>query len=579
MVQATPTTSAPVITTNPSNQAVNAGQVATFSAAAGGAPTPTPQWQVSTNGGSTFSNISGATSTTYSVVPTASQNGYRYRTVFTNSAGSATTTVAILTVNVANSAPVITTNPSNQTVTAGQVATFVAAASGTPTPTVQWQVSTNGGSTFSNIPAATSTTYSVTATASQNGYRYRAIFTNSVGSATTTVTMLTVTPASARTVTVNYQPTPYPSSIINGVHILDGWLPSMYYGKTFQKDDKLQIGGWGDNYRAYLQFDLKGLPRNVSEATLMLYAYSPGGTSTKVNFNIQSPNTSWIDPSGKLTTSMTWVTQPTGFSNVGSYPPGAYDSWWPMQITQTYNAWLGGSPNNGLAFFSVAQNNNFNVWRSSRYASDAYRPILRLTFTPPVTVPDFKMPLPRNVSWLVTTEAGGWDCKGSAQDTAHADNNYFSIDFAWRNKNASGAQVYPMPSPGSSKIPISPAADGRVVEVGTNSLNGNYVVVSHDPSHDVATGFSTRYLHLDSVLVNKDADVYRDTSTLGYMGTTGQSTGPHLHWGMRYNNDGSATSNVMYAVVSGWLMKSFQSECSTTSDGKPIDWNRYYLSQ
>lgn len=180
---------APAVTTNPSNQTVNAGQTATFTAAANGFPSPTVQWQVSTNGGSTFSNIAGATSTTLTFAAASSQDGNQYRAVFTNSVSSATTTAATLTVNTA---PAVTTNPSNQTVNAGQTATFTAAATGKPTPTVQWQVSTNGGSTFANVSGATSATLSFTATAGQDGSQYRAVFTNSVGSATSTAATLTV---------------------------------------------------------------------------------------------------------------------------------------------------------------------------------------------------------------------------------------------------------------------------------------------------------------------------------------------------------------------------------------------------
>jgi hypothetical protein len=88
--------------------------------------------------------------------------------------------------------PTITTQPANQTVTAGQTATFTAAATGSPTPTVQWQVSTDGGATFSNVSGATSTTLSFTTASSQNGNRYRAVFTNSAGTAMTTAATLTV---------------------------------------------------------------------------------------------------------------------------------------------------------------------------------------------------------------------------------------------------------------------------------------------------------------------------------------------------------------------------------------------------
>src|SRR5262249_24003980 len=69
-------------------------------------------------------------------------------------------------------APVVTTNASNQTVCAGATATFIAAANGSPAPTVQWQVSTGGS--FTDVPAATSTTLSFTAAGTDNGKQYRA---------------------------------------------------------------------------------------------------------------------------------------------------------------------------------------------------------------------------------------------------------------------------------------------------------------------------------------------------------------------------------------------------------------------
>jgi CSLREA domain-containing protein len=180
------------VNTNPSDQTVCEGGTATFTASSSGFPTPTVQWQVSSGG--PFTDIPGATSTTLTFTATASQNGNQYRAVFTNSSGTATTTAATLTVNTA---PTVTTNPSNQTVCEGQTATFTAAANGSPTPTVQWQVSTGGP--FSNIPGATSTTLNFTASAAQNGNQYRAVFTNTCSSATTTPATLTVNPSTTAT--------------------------------------------------------------------------------------------------------------------------------------------------------------------------------------------------------------------------------------------------------------------------------------------------------------------------------------------------------------------------------------------
>src|SRR5882672_9529001 len=178
----------PTITTQPGNQTVAAGQTATFTVAATGSPTPTVQWQVSADSGVTFSNISAATSTTLSFATAMAQNGSQYRAVFTNSAGTATTTAAALTVN-SPTLPTITTQPANQAVRAGQAAT------GSPTPTVQWQVSTDAGGTFSNVSGATSTTLSFATALAQNGNQYRAGFTNSAGTATTTAATLTVNAA------------------------------------------------------------------------------------------------------------------------------------------------------------------------------------------------------------------------------------------------------------------------------------------------------------------------------------------------------------------------------------------------
>jgi hypothetical protein len=90
--------------------------------------------------------------------------------------------------------PSVTLPPTNQTVTVGQAATFTASASGTPAPTVQWQVSTNGGNTFSNVRDATGTTLTVpNVSTSMNGDEYRAVFSNSSGTATSSAATLSVT--------------------------------------------------------------------------------------------------------------------------------------------------------------------------------------------------------------------------------------------------------------------------------------------------------------------------------------------------------------------------------------------------
>ena len=170
---------------------IEAGASATFTAAASANPAATVQWQVSTNGGTSYTNVSGATSTTLTVSgTTAAQNGSLYHAVFTNSIGSTTSNAATLTVNFA---PAITTQPASSTVTAGQTATFTVVATGNPAPTYQWASAPSGSSTFTNISGATSATLTVaSATAAQNGNQYRVTVTNSVGTVTSSIATLTV---------------------------------------------------------------------------------------------------------------------------------------------------------------------------------------------------------------------------------------------------------------------------------------------------------------------------------------------------------------------------------------------------
>src|SRR5439155_24923931 len=101
--------------------------------AATSSPATTVQWQVSSGG--PFANIPGATSTTLTFPTSAADNGKQYQAVFTNICGSSTTSAATLTVT---GAPAVTTHPVNQKVSAPASATFTAAASGNPAPTVQW---------------------------------------------------------------------------------------------------------------------------------------------------------------------------------------------------------------------------------------------------------------------------------------------------------------------------------------------------------------------------------------------------------------------------------------------------------
>ena len=93
-----------------------------------------------------------------------------------------------------NLTPSITVQPIDQTVNDGQQATFSAAATGSPAPTVKWQVSVDGGTVWEDVAGATSTSLSFTAATPQTGNRYRAVFTNIAATVTSNAVTLTVNP-------------------------------------------------------------------------------------------------------------------------------------------------------------------------------------------------------------------------------------------------------------------------------------------------------------------------------------------------------------------------------------------------
>jgi len=79
--------------------------------------------------------------------------------------------------------------------------------------------------------------------------------------------------------------------------------------------------------------------------------------------------------------------------------------------------------------------------------------------------------------------------------------------------------------------PVASAAPGTVVQAGPAGTYGNLVTVRHEH------GFETRYAHLSAVDV-KAGDHVEAGTPLGKVGTTGYSTGPHLHFEVR--QDGKA---------------------------------------
>ncbi|GGX45504.1 MULTISPECIES: M23 family metallopeptidase [Undibacterium] len=84
----------------------------------------------------------------------------------------------------------------------------------------------------------------------------------------------------------------------------------------------------------------------------------------------------------------------------------------------------------------------------------------------------------------------------------------------------------------ASGTPIRATADGTIDSVGPSGGYGNLVVVKH------YSGYSTAYAHMSRFAagLRKGARVSQG-EVIGYVGSTGWSTGPHLHYEFRVNNE------------------------------------------
>lgn len=76
---------------------------------------------------------------------------------------------------------------------------------------------------------------------------------------------------------------------------------------------------------------------------------------------------------------------------------------------------------------------------------------------------------------------------------------------------------------GKVNSPIYSTADGIVLTAGYDRAAGNHIIINH------SNGIRTIYMHLNKLLVQKD-DTIKKGQEIGKLGSTGRSTGPHLHY-------------------------------------------------
>ena len=102
--------------------------------------------------------------------------------------------------------------------------------------------------------------------------------------------------------------------------------------------------------------------------------------------------------------------------------------------------------------------------------------------------------------------------------------------FGWRNDPFTGVRRFhaAVDLAAPTGTPIVAAMEGRVSALGFNAVFGNFIIISHPGN------YQTLYAHLHTVAVQR-GDQVRQGATIGTVGSTGLSTGPHLHFAIYRN--------------------------------------------
>ena len=145
----------------------------------------------------------------------------------------------------------------------------------------------------------------------------------------------------------------------------------------------------GGEKRTFLKFDLAGLPKDFSKATLKLYNYHSSG-SHQLNLGVHRITSPWNEGRGtyKPATAsqpgeLTWNSQPKyELAPVVTFNPGpGAKRWVEVDVTALVKQWASGAPNHGLVIKGVGKmrTESFYNFRSREYKDPQLRPSLVIT--------------------------------------------------------------------------------------------------------------------------------------------------------------------------------------------------------
>jgi murein DD-endopeptidase MepM/ murein hydrolase activator NlpD len=142
--------------------------------------------------------------------------------------------------------------------------------------------------------------------------------------------------------------------------------------------------------------------------------------------------------------------------------------------------------------------------------------------------------------WLSTSKPGGAVTGGGgASNTVNGITwivpckyKRVSSAYGWRIHPVYGYKKfhYGIDLAANQGTPIVASRSGKVIKATYDSSAGYFVTIDH------GDGFSSKYLHMTHYIVKK-GDYVTAGQVIGYVGSTGASTGPHLHFGILYKGE------------------------------------------
>ena len=178
----------PVILTQPQDTTNSAGTIATFTVGVSGSPPFSYQWYLNS-----VTQLAGGTNSTLTLHNVQTTDSGGYSVIVGNVAGSITSMVAQLLVTNVFSAPMIITQPQDQTVTVSNNASFSVVATGTQPLFYQWYYNTN-----SLLTDATNSTLALNNVQFTDAGVYQVTVSNGQGSTNSNFATLAVVPGDQR---------------------------------------------------------------------------------------------------------------------------------------------------------------------------------------------------------------------------------------------------------------------------------------------------------------------------------------------------------------------------------------------